>query len=270
MSSQTLGACCISGHLHEGTPKGTVEKLDGLDVYVTGDVANKAKTVVYVTDIFGFQLNNARLLADEIASNGFYVVMPDLFKNDSIDGELLLKIAPRASLPERSTIQAGLDQTVVMASLGPWLVRQREAVIKPLLESFVTELRKDAAIKKVGATGYCWGGRYSILLTHNLVDAAVACHPSFLGVPADLEGIKAPVSIAVGDKDGMYSDADQEATKKFFAEQLTPKGIDTDFQLYVDQVHGFAVRGDINVEAEKAAKEKVTSQTVEWFKKHLS
>lgn len=43
-------------------------------------------------------------------------------------------------------------------------------VSKPLLESFVTELRKDPAIKSLGATGYCWGGRYSVLLAHSLVE----------------------------------------------------------------------------------------------------
>ncbi|KAM0751010.1 alpha/beta-hydrolase [Meredithblackwellia eburnea MCA 4105] len=267
-SSPALGKCCVSGHLHEGTPQGSVKQLDGLDVYVTGDPANKDKTIVYVTDIFGFQLNNARLLADEIAANGFYVVIPDLFKNDSLDGELILKIAPRTSLPERSVVQKGVEMTSVMASLGPWLVRQREAVVKPILESFVNELKKDVAIKKIGATGYCFGGRYSILLAHGLVDAAVACHPSFLGVPADIEGIKAPVSIAVGEKDEMFSAEDQEKTQALFNNEL--KGVPTQFKVYPDQVHGFAVRGDINVETEKAAKEAVTEQTVEWFKKHLA
>lgn len=57
-----------------------------------------------------------------------------------------------------------------MASLGPWLVRQREAVTKPLIESFVAMLRKDPAVQKIGATGYCWGGRYSILLANGQVE----------------------------------------------------------------------------------------------------
>lgn len=67
----------------------------------------------------------------------------------------------------------------------------------------------------------------------------------------------------------MFSEADQTATKQFFSERLKPKGIDTEFVVYPNEVHGFAVRGDINVESEKAAKEKATSQTVEFFKKHL-
>lgn len=44
------------------------------------------------------------------------------------------------------------------------------SVFRPVLESFVKALRTDPAIRKVGATGYCFGGRYSILLAHGLVE----------------------------------------------------------------------------------------------------
>ncbi|KAK4695928.1 carboxymethylenebutenolidase, partial [Phenoliferia sp. Uapishka_3] len=276
MSSQTLGECCASGHLHEGTPNGKVIKLHDLDVYVTGDESNKAKTVVYLTDIFGYDLNNARLLADEIASNGFWVVVPDFFHHDSLDGDLILKIAPRTSLPERSVVQKGLDTASTMASLGPWLVRHREAVILPIIESFMKALRTDSAIKKIGAVGYCFGGRYSVLMAHGLADAAVACHPSFLAVPADLEGITKPSCetdlslLSCLLQDDMFVESDQGKMQVFFNENLKPKGIETEFETYKDQVHGWAVRGDINVESEKAAKERAEKQVVEWFKKHLA
>ena len=70
-----LSECCTSGHLHEGTPKGKEGKLGNLDAYFTGDEANKSKTILYLVDIFGYKLVNARLLADEYAAQGFYVVM---------------------------------------------------------------------------------------------------------------------------------------------------------------------------------------------------
>lgn len=44
----------------------------------------------------------------------------------------------------------------------------------------------------------------TITLRHS-GSAAVACHPSFLAVPADLEGISKPISIAVGDKVSLLS-----------------------------------------------------------------
>lgn len=49
-----LSKCCLSGHLHQGTPKGTVQKIQyldqELDTYVTG--TNKAHTVLFLTGLF--------------------------------------------------------------------------------------------------------------------------------------------------------------------------------------------------------------------------
>lgn len=41
---------------------------------------SKAKTVIFITDIFGYELVNVRLVADEYAAQGFHVVVPDLFE----------------------------------------------------------------------------------------------------------------------------------------------------------------------------------------------
>lgn len=38
----------------------------------------------------------------------------------------------------------------------------------------------------------------------------------------------------------MFSEADQETTKKFFNQEL--KDVATEFQVYPNEVHGFAVR----------------------------
>ncbi|KAL9637482.1 MAG: hypothetical protein Q9164_002153, partial [Protoblastenia rupestris] len=65
---------------------------------------------------------------------------------------------------------------------------------------------------KIGAIGFCWGGRYAILEAHGQkqdetgssiggVDAAVACHPSLLAVPGDFDPVSVPLSLAVGSKD---------------------------------------------------------------------
>ena len=43
----TLSKCCVSGHLHQGEPKGTVEKFAGLDTYITG--TNASRTIMVIT-----------------------------------------------------------------------------------------------------------------------------------------------------------------------------------------------------------------------------
>jgi hypothetical protein len=51
------GACCISGHLHEGTPEGTSE-FTGFKTYITTPPdGSKDEALVYISDIFGYALN---------------------------------------------------------------------------------------------------------------------------------------------------------------------------------------------------------------------
>lgn len=71
---------CASGVLHEGTPAGREETIHGLKTYVTdppsGVVAKGI--VVIIPDLFGWTLNNSRVLADRYAERGGYTVyLPD-------------------------------------------------------------------------------------------------------------------------------------------------------------------------------------------------
>lgn len=70
-------------------------------------------------------------------------------------------------------------------------MQYRERIIKLLIRSLPD-------VGKIGALGFCWGGRYAILAAHGEVDAAVVCHPSLIAVPADFEGVVKSLSIAVG------------------------------------------------------------------------
>lgn len=74
--------------MKSGTPTGKVEKMYGLDVYVArpclgpkleGGENGKAKgVIVMIPDIFGWEISNARLLADSYANEGGYlVILPD-------------------------------------------------------------------------------------------------------------------------------------------------------------------------------------------------
>ena len=66
----------------------------------------------------------------------------------------------------------------------------------------------------------------------------------------------------------MFADAEQAKAQAYFANEL--KAVPTEFVQYPNEVHGFAVRGDQNIPAEKKAKEDATKQTIEFFKKHLA
>lgn len=142
--------------------------------------------------------------------------------------------------------QGAIDKTKgtvdVMATLGPWLAKHREGVSEPLISEFVNTVRQIPGTNKVGAIGFCWGGRYAILQTQvprpegdvGGVDAAYACHPSLLSIPADFDTVGKPLSIAIGTKDSLMDQASNEKVK----DVLDKKEVPTEVRYYEDQIHG--------------------------------
>ena len=118
-----LSKCCVSGHLHHGEPKGTIEKYAGLDTYITGTNTSQSIVIITVnlhflqciksrktthllfpgylwhaftgvlgTDFSQIQVDlltppfgqNVKLVADEYAQAGnFRVLVPDFFQGIS-------------------------------------------------------------------------------------------------------------------------------------------------------------------------------------------
>lgn len=75
-----MSSCCLSGKVHEGTPVGKVEKVGDLETYISAPKdGSKAKTIIFIVDIFGWEFKNARLLADNYAKAGFYVYLPGAY-----------------------------------------------------------------------------------------------------------------------------------------------------------------------------------------------
>lgn len=54
---KNMSQCCITGHIHEGTPEGVESEFAGLRTYIaTPPDGNKAKAVLFIHDIFGYEL----------------------------------------------------------------------------------------------------------------------------------------------------------------------------------------------------------------------
>lgn len=78
---------CVSGAIHTGKPTGTEITYQGLPTYVTRpDEGTPEKgIIVFITDIFGWEFPNSRLLADKYAKKGGYTVyIPDFMRGQSI------------------------------------------------------------------------------------------------------------------------------------------------------------------------------------------
>jgi len=262
-----FSSCCISGHIHEGTPTGVVEKIVGLDTYIAkSDSGSKAKTIVLISDILGWTLPNLQLLADEYAKAGFYVYVPDFLNGDLIPTSMLNTVAPREP-HKRSSEQVAADKAKTSEVLGPWLQRNPESVVRPRIDKFLAHLRADGQTGKIGSVGYCWGALYTVgLLIDGALDAGVASHPSFV-TEAMFTSVVKPTQVNVGTNDIFTPTKVISQIKAAMEQKLR---VPFEVNVIEGAVHGFAIRGDQTSPREKEVKEERFANSVRWFNKYLT
>eukprot|EP00877_Chromochloris_zofingiensis_P001146 jgi/Chrzof1/11031/Cz05g21030.t1 len=88
ITPRLLAAPEHAGTIRNSSGSGQETQLGGLSAYIATPqnyTPNATMPAVLIfTDIYGWQLNNTRLYADNLATQGFLVIVPDFFKNDSI------------------------------------------------------------------------------------------------------------------------------------------------------------------------------------------
>ncbi|KAF7317665.1 Dienelactone hydrolase endo-1,3,1,4-beta-D-glucanase [Mycena kentingensis (nom. inval.)] len=221
---------------HDGTPVGKMEQIGG------------DKVVLFLTDIFGLELVNSKLLADDFAANGFRTIIPDYLNGDPVPADAM---------------GPGKDY-----DLMAWFKTHGAAETRPPLDKVIAALKAEG-ITTFAAVGYCLGGRYVFDLAFDgIIKAAATAHPSLLQIPDDLEKYKTttvPLLINSCTTDQMFP---LEAQAK--ADEIL-----TDFapgykrNYFEGCTHGFAVRGDISDPKVKAGKEEAFKATIEWFIQHF-
>ncbi|KAJ7572089.1 dienelactone hydrolase endo-1,3,1,4-beta-D-glucanase [Mycena floridula] len=242
---------CVKGVTHEGTPEGKFEEINGVKVYVATPTADypKDKVLLFLPDVFGISLINAKLLADDFARNGFKTVLPDYLNGDDL---------PPDAMSPGSTFD-----------ISKWFPNHTQEKTRPTLDKVIDGL-KATGVTAFGATGYCFGGRYVFdLAFENVIKAGVVAHPSLLQVPADLEkyvaSSKVPLLINSCTVDSQFPIEAQAKADTIF-EGFAP-GYKREY--WDGCTHGFAVRGDLSDPKVKAGKEGAFKSTVEWLIKHL-
>jgi hypothetical protein len=71
--------CCISGSIYPATPKGKIEKIGGVDTYITTPSGtSNGNILLYFPDAFGLY-SNAFLMMDAYAEEGYQVFGVDYF-----------------------------------------------------------------------------------------------------------------------------------------------------------------------------------------------
>ena|SRR5882757_9292943 len=109
--------------------------VDAYVAYPNGDSTTNA--LLLLTDILGFEFINTRLVADQFASNGYLVVVPDLFHGDAMTLE-------RAQSSD------------VMGWIGgpPGHLPNR---VDPVVQASIKYMRETLSVQKLGGVGYCFG-----------------------------------------------------------------------------------------------------------------
>ncbi|KAI9736583.1 MAG: hypothetical protein M1818_006094 [Claussenomyces sp. TS43310] len=251
MASNPPAKCCTIGVKHDGEPKGSTIKLDGIDVYVAEppeDTAHKDSAILYLPDVIGIW-QNSQLMADQFAANGYYTIIPDLFLGDPIplnrpgDFDLMSWLTKGSKGDNPHTVEA----------------------TDPVVAKFVKYLQ-DKGCKNIGAVGYCFGAKYVIrFLAGKGIKVGYVAHPSFVE-EAEVAKIEGPLSIAAAETDEIFPSEKRHKSEVVLKDTKQPYQIN----LFSGVVHGFAVRGDMSVKHEKFAKEQAFLQAVSWFDEHLN
>ncbi|KFY92191.1 hypothetical protein V498_05123 [Pseudogymnoascus sp. VKM F-4517 (FW-2822)] len=184
----------------------------------------------------------------------------------------------------------GWDEDAAMTRL---VTDHHPGTVDPILETVLNWMQRPmdhaegglGGVQRVGAIGYCFGGRYVIrLLAEGKIEAGVVNHPSFftldevsaLGRPvgdkseeAEADGEKArvwkPLAIFAAETDDILSEEKRRATE----DRLKEGGVTWMCTTYAGTLHGFSVRGDLSDPVVKFARDSALDGAVKWFNEYL-
>ncbi|KAJ1566834.1 hypothetical protein HK405_008229 [Cladochytrium tenue] len=273
-------SCCVSGSIwDEGEPTGRVEKIGGVECYVAASSNPQSTTyIVLLSDIFGIKLPNIRLVADRFASKGFNVVVPDILNGDALDPE---HIEPVMELTQG--ILHAATKTMRAISLLPSLVaftmRHGDASTLPIIRAVAADLRAaPRSATKLGAVGYCFGGRPAIVLsataeaaaTAPVFDAFAVAHPSGLKIPTEFDAVSVPGLVCLAEDDMGLPPARAAQLKKLFTDPgQRPGKPAVQVKEYAGTRHGYAVRAKLSDEVARKARDQTLEDMAEFFTKAL-
>lgn len=201
-----------------------------------------------------------REMAARLAALGYVVLLPDVYYRSGQWAPFTMK-AVFDDEAERNRLFA------MMKAITPEVMETDARAFFDYLES-----RPEVSGQRFGTTGYCMGGRTSLIVAGRVperVAAAMSFHGGGLAAPTDpgsphllTEKITAAVYVGGAANDASYTDEDEQRLDR----ALTDAGVDHILEWYPAE-HGFAVTD--NGPYDESAAEKHWRAMQEFFGKHL-
>lgn len=280
-AGQTMGEHCVTDRPSPFGKSGSGEtrKLGGIDTYISKPSEYPhapARLLLFLTGATGIQSTNNQIQADRFAAEGFVVVMPDLFNGDSFTNTTA---APEENLSLLDQIKLKAVEAAKSFMIDMWTARHTEEKVLPILNKVVDACKEEFADaishgSGIYSVGYCFGGRYVILLaaeqteapgaaTGPLIKVGALAHPSMVAMN-DFVRVKAPLSLVCVEHDPMFTDEVRTAME----DHLSKNNLEHEVQVYPGVPHGFAVVGEYENINIKNAQETAYEQMLKWIKDH--
>jgi carboxymethylenebutenolidase len=197
----------MQNHIVIDSPDGT------FGAYISRPAKLPAPAVVVLQELFGVNAD-IRATCDELATQGFIAIAPDLFWRQE----------PGVDLDVRSEAswQHGLQL---------YTAYDRDAGVKDIMETVRTAVELPESTGRVGLLGYCLGALMAFITAAGYeVDAAVAYHGA-----DTVGGLEAPLLMHLGEEDEFISKAAQAEIKAALAGKPN-----TTVYCYPGQCHAFS------------------------------
>ncbi|PHH56046.1 hypothetical protein CFIMG_001715RA [Ceratocystis fimbriata CBS 114723] len=290
-----MGDCCTSDR---PTPSGKastgeIVKINDVECYISkpADYPHvPARLLLLLTGGTGLHSVNNQIQSDKFASEGFVVIMPDLFGGDpapnaaGLENELDL-----SSTSFLDIFKVRAAETAKSFMIDMWLARHTQDKVMPLLHRVIDGCKeKYSAVVAEGqgiyAAGYCFGARYVLLLAKEnqslygeampneeagglrkgpLIKAGALAHPTSVS-HADFDSLKAPLSFICVENDPLFPD-EIRATGEDTMEKAS---LEHEVKVYPGVPHGFAVVGDYPQAEIKEAQGVAYDQMLDWLHSH--
>lgn len=220
--------------------KGTLEKVDDLEMYVSG---SGEKCVIWNYDIFGFDGGRTRQNVDLLASYGFMVILPDYYR--------------------------GFFITPTDPGLVDHIKNYPYSKLEPDVNRVLNFARSRGA-KVFGSMGTCWGS-YLVIKLSALPDfkAGISMHPSHPKMMMLLEESEEDAYKEVNCKQLFMSAGNDH--ENLFPGGLAEKvlGDTLTIEEFPDMSHGWSMRADLSDAKNKRDVDRAVNLYLEFFNSNM-